>query len=110
MSAGPTPFEMLDVTGQDLPTAQASVIRSGMRVAVQRSASDTVPPGMVIGTQPAAASVVHRGAHAVLTVSTGPAPVAVPDVRTMTIPEAESMLEAQGFTVQVHQLWGWAAP
>jgi beta-lactam-binding protein with PASTA domain len=60
-----------------------------------------VAQGSVISVSPAAGSVVQRGAHVSIVVSTGPASVGVPDVRNLTSEEAEHKLEQAHFKPNV---------
>jgi beta-lactam-binding protein with PASTA domain len=60
-----------------------------------------VAQGSVISVSPAAGSVVQRGAHVSVVVSTGPASVGVPDVRNLTSAEAEHKLEQAHFKPNV---------
>ncbi len=97
-----------------LPAAKRQVTvpnvvgRSATLAATELKAADLVPvpsqapsldvaDGAVISVSPAAGSVVQRGAHVSVVVSTGPASVGVPDVRGLTGAEAEHKLERAHF-------------
>jgi beta-lactam-binding protein with PASTA domain len=58
-----------------------------------------VAKGKVIRQSPEADVQLEKGKHVAITVSKGPAPVAVPSVRGTTAAEAKATLEALGFTV-----------
>ena len=72
-----------------------------LRVRVLRDYSSTTPAGVVYQQQPAARSRVAEHSVVVLYVSRGHAPVAVPNVRKVTLAAAEHQLTAAGlrFTV-----------
>ncbi len=60
-----------------------------------------MPPGSVIGTDPAGGAKAPRDSTLQLLVSDGPAPVAVPDVtKAASFDEAAATLAALGFTVK----------
>jgi beta-lactam-binding protein with PASTA domain len=60
-----------------------------------------VAEGAVISVSPAAGSVVQRGAHVSVVVSTGPASAGVPDVRGLTSAEAKHKLQQAHFKPNV---------
>jgi len=68
-------------------------------VTVQRESSETVEAGRVVGTDPAVGELLAAGSDLTLIVSSGPAPVIVPDVRNLT--EANARLELDDFAVSV---------
>ncbi len=101
-----------------LPTSKRQVTvpnvvgRSASLASTELKAADLVPvpsqapsldvaAGAVISVSPAAGSVVQRGAHVSVVVSTGPASVGVPDVRNLTSAEAEHKLEQAHFKPNV---------
>jgi serine/threonine-protein kinase len=63
--------------------------------------SNEIAVGRVIRTDPPAGTSVEEGTTVTLIVSSGPPPVAVPDVIGMTEQEATDTLESQGFTRSV---------
>src|SRR6185437_9526168 len=63
--------------------------------------SANVPPGQVVGTQPAAGSQAARDATITIIVSTGPKQVTVPDVTGQTEGAATSALQNAGLKVTV---------
>ena len=63
---------------------------------VTREASDTVPTGVVIRTQPDEATSLQEKKPFQLVVSTGPAPRPLPDLDGLTLEEATSRLEQLG--------------
>lgn len=62
--------------------------------------SETVPTGTLLSLDPRPGTALQVGATVRVTLSRGPAPVAVPDVRGRTTPEATAALVAAGLTVE----------
>ncbi|HEY4225988.1 MAG TPA: Stk1 family PASTA domain-containing Ser/Thr kinase [Pseudolysinimonas sp.] len=93
LSAGPLP----DVIGKSY--ADASAALAAVKITAQQgdtANSDTVPTGSVIAMQLASGQVLHPGDTVKLQISSGPAPVAVPDVVGMTWDKAKAALDAAG--------------
>ena len=67
--------------------------------AVTREASDLVPTGVVIRTQPGEATSLEEKQPFQLIVSTGPAPRPLPDLNGMTLEEATFTLEQLGLVL-----------
>ena len=67
---------------------------------VTREASDTVPAGTVIRTQPGEATSLQQKKPFQLVVSTGPAPRPLPDLAGLTLEEATSSLQQLGLVLQ----------
>jgi beta-lactam-binding protein with PASTA domain len=67
--------------------------------AITQASSSTVPVGQVISQNPAAGAQVAPGSAVALTVSTGPAPVAVPNVVGLTQAAASTAITDVGLTV-----------
>ncbi|MBV8234126.1 MAG: PASTA domain-containing protein, partial [Acidimicrobiia bacterium] len=100
VSAGPRPRTVPNLAGQQFAPAAAALQQLGLTVARGPDGfSDTVPPGQVIGTAPAAGASVPRGATVTLTVSKGPDMVAVPDVGGQSVPAATTTLQQAGLQV-----------
>ena len=79
-----------DLVGRTLPAATAAATAGHLHVAVgSRVHSITVPAGLVIGQRPPARSggqqaTVKQGSTIVVSLSTGPPPVTVPDLTSFT--------------------------
>ncbi|MGD0882947.1 MAG: protein kinase, partial [Acidimicrobiales bacterium] len=79
-----------DLVGRTLPAATAVARAGHLHVAVGTLAhSTTVPAGLVVGQRPASLSggrrtTLKQGSTVVVTLSTGPPPVAVPDLGSFT--------------------------
>ncbi len=70
-------------------------------VSVEEVTSDDIPAGQVISISPKQGELVEIGGAVTLSVSAGPAPVAVPPVAGLTEGQAVNTLRALGFVVQV---------
>jgi serine/threonine-protein kinase len=85
-----------------LPAGKARAELAGLgfriRMEAQRPSPD-VPPGAILWQDPPPETVLPPGATVQLTVSDGPAPVAVPDVVGLSLPYAERILAAAGMKV-----------
>ncbi len=99
VSAGPTPVGIPQLANQTQAQATAALGNLGFYVTVSQAFSDTVPNGLVIGTQPGAGSTAQPGTTVNLVVSKGPDLVTVPPVLgTATPQEAAARLAAFGLT------------
>lgn len=93
-----------DVQGRTSADAVAVLENGGFKTRILQSADVTVPPGLVINTDPDADTAVGAGQEITLNVSTGPVPdestaaqVAVPEVRSLTYADAVRELTDAGF-------------
>jgi serine/threonine-protein kinase len=103
VSSGKERFTVPDVRNGGLAAAQATLAKLPVRVSVARQPSDAVPPGQVVGTDPANGTQVRRGQTVRLLVSSGPPIIAVPDVTGQSQDDATKALTAAGFKVAVRQ-------
>lgn len=80
-----------------LPEAEAlnEVAGRGWSVIVTSEASDTVPDGVVIRTQPPAGTSLKEGSELQLVVSSGSPPRALPELAGLSLDEARALLTAQ---------------
>jgi beta-lactam-binding protein with PASTA domain/tRNA A-37 threonylcarbamoyl transferase component Bud32 len=98
VSAGEIP----DVTGQTLDQARATLDAVGLTglPTGDGAFSDTVPLGSVISMDIPAGQVVKPGDTIALTISRGPALVAIPRVLDLDVATAREILEDLGFVVR----------
>jgi serine/threonine-protein kinase len=102
VSTGPGEELVPDVSGQSLAAAQAELQAAGFRIGGPRQqASDDVPSGQVISTDPAAGTSVEKGSTVTIIVSSGVEQVAVPGVVGQTENNATSTLQGRGLDVRV---------
>ncbi|MFN8015917.1 MAG: Stk1 family PASTA domain-containing Ser/Thr kinase [Acidimicrobiia bacterium] len=99
VSLGPSTKAVLNVVGLDSTTAAAQLGQEDFQVVTQQEASDSVPVGKVIRTDPVANTMVPRNSTVTIYVSSGPAEVSVPDVVGMTKTQATNTLQNAGFGV-----------
>ncbi len=90
-----------NVVGRSASLASTELKAADLVPVPSQAPSLDVAQGAVISVSPAAGSVVQRGAHVSVVVSTGPASVGVPDVRNLTSAEAEHKLEQAHFKPNV---------
>jgi eukaryotic-like serine/threonine-protein kinase len=85
----------------DMPyqTATAELVQVKLVADVVRQPSDTVPEDTVISQNPAAGTEVTQNSTVKLFVSSGPTAVTVPDLKGLTVQEAQSQLSDQGLAV-----------
>jgi serine/threonine-protein kinase len=104
VSSGPAPVEVPNVEGQDQVDATQTLSQAGFRVSKSNEASDSVPSGSVIGTNPPAGTPAQRGSVVTIIVSSGPDETEVPDVVDESQSQATETLTDAGFDVQVVQV------
>jgi beta-lactam-binding protein with PASTA domain/predicted Ser/Thr protein kinase len=100
-SKGPELLPVPDVGGLKLEKAKDAITKAGFEPNVEREFNDDVAEGKVIRQSPDANVNLERGQEVTITVSKGPAPVEVPEVRGKTTEQARATLEATGFRVTV---------
>ncbi|MDR1217661.1 MAG: PASTA domain-containing protein [Oscillospiraceae bacterium] len=99
VSSGKDLSEVPEVTGQKKADAQSALESAGFKVTVNEVSHETVESGAVISQSPAGGTMQQKGSRVVLTVSTGPEPVIIPDVTGMSQSLAEKTLRDLGFSV-----------
>jgi serine/threonine-protein kinase len=92
VSEGPRTVPLMDVTGLTEAKAMATLRGAHFKTKTKLEASKTVEAGHVIATTPSAETEVQEGSAITLLVSSGPAPVHVPDVVGSTREAAEATL------------------
>jgi serine/threonine-protein kinase len=92
VSGGPASAPVTDVEGLSEQEALKKLKKAGFKPRVTKQASSTVASGKVIGTNPPAGTVEQLGSGVEVLVSSGPAPVAVPDVTGQSLSAAEATL------------------
>jgi len=99
-SSGPTTIPIPDVRGQSVNDARNTLAGAGFTGTIQerQEASNDVPEGQVIGTEPGAGQQAAANTTITLVVSSGQGQVGVPNVEGLTEDNARAQL--QGFDVQ----------
>jgi beta-lactam-binding protein with PASTA domain/predicted Ser/Thr protein kinase len=104
ISAGrPTPVtgQVPSVVGVGATTASEQLRAQGFKVQTAKAVSTSTPKNSVISTNPAGGSTAPRGSTVVLTVSSGPPNVVVPNVQSESIAQAKPTLQQLQFVVKV---------
>ena len=99
VSTGPGEATVPSLAGLPREQAEAQLREAGFEPRVERSFSDTVPNGRVIGTTPPGGTTIERGTTVILDVSRGREQVEVPDVVGESEDNARSALEGAGLRV-----------
>jgi eukaryotic-like serine/threonine-protein kinase len=99
--AGGKTYSVPLVNGQTVAAAQHEIAAEGLRSTVVDQASNSVQKGLVIDSNPAQGNNVPANTLVTLYVSTGAAPVAVPDVEGKQENVAQTTLQNAGFQVTV---------
>ncbi len=92
VSRGPESAALISVAGLTGAQASAKLRAAGFKATTKRQPSTTVTAGRVISTEPSAGTEVQVGSTITLIVSSGPAPVHVPDVLGQSQSAAEATL------------------
>jgi len=101
ISDGPTPRQIPEgLVGSDVEAATTALRAVGLKAGQENAFSETVAPGIVMSTTPAAGATVPRDSTVTLVVSKGPETVTIPaSIRGMTVVEASTTLQGIGLTV-----------
>jgi serine/threonine-protein kinase len=101
VSSGAKQVSVPGVVGQQATQAQATLQNDGFQVQTKTDATSTQPAGQVINQNPVATTMVAPGSTVTITVSGGGIPV--DSVIGDSQATAQSILQGQGFTVNVQQ-------
>ncbi|MFC9353916.1 PASTA domain-containing protein [Arthrobacter sp. NPDC057013] len=97
VSKGPQLFPLPQLTGKTLDASKEALNGAGMALGkVTEKFDEEVPAGTVLGQAPASGTPVRHGTPVSLTVSKGPQPIPVPDVRGQDQDVAFRAIEAAG--------------
>jgi serine/threonine-protein kinase len=99
VSGGPATKQVPnDIIGQTADAATLKLQAAGFVVAQKQQANPTADQGTVFDSSPKPGATAPDKSTVTIFVSTGPAPVAVPSVKGLTLDDARSQLVASGFT------------
>lgn len=87
-----------DVVGKPVSEARDELTRQGFEVATRRAANDKMQAGLVFKTDPAAGSRITKGDPVLLSVSSGPAQVKIPNLKNKSSDVAVKTLTDLGLT------------
>jgi eukaryotic-like serine/threonine-protein kinase len=91
------------VNNEPVATAKAQITAAHLQYATANQVSSTVKVGYVISSNPAEGNNVPANTRVTLYVSTGAAPVDVPNVEGLSENAAQTKLQNEGFSVSVQQ-------
>ncbi|MFV0317096.1 MAG: PASTA domain-containing protein [Microthrixaceae bacterium] len=101
VSTGPDPRAVLDVTGLSSQGAAFALGAAGFEVGADLRDDNSVMVGAVIGTDPAAMTVLPRDSLVTIVVSAGPPPVALPDLKGLSQDAAVAQLTSLGLVANL---------
>jgi beta-lactam-binding protein with PASTA domain/serine/threonine protein kinase len=102
VSKGPELFPLPELTGKTLDEAKTALNRAGMALGqITETYDETAAAGTVLGQAPPGGTPARHGTPVNLTVSKGPQPIPVPDVRGQEQGAAVKALEAAGLKAVV---------
>jgi beta-lactam-binding protein with PASTA domain len=105
VSQGRQPVRVPQLVGVTLDAARATLGKIGLKVNVdQQTPNDVIPNNTIISQAQSGGSTVDPGATVGVTVSTGPVPVAVPDVSGKSPADASAALLAAGFIARIRYI------
>jgi len=102
VSSGPAPpasGQVPNVINLNAVPATHQLHQAGFKVSTVKQSSTTIQRNTVISTNPQVGSTAPRGSTVVMTISSGPPRVAVPNVVDLTLAAAKFLLQQRGFVV-----------
>lgn len=101
VSTGPATVAVPDVVGNEATTAQGAIEAAGLVATTVEQSDDEVEAGIVVETNPRAGVEVAVGTEVVITVSTGPSDVEVPDLLGLTPQQASEVAQETGLQIDI---------
>jgi eukaryotic-like serine/threonine-protein kinase len=86
-----------DLAGETQSAAVASLRHEGLVPVVSLAANSRVPSGQVVGSTPPSGTIVKKGSHVSVVVSSGPGVIGLPNVNGKGSAEAVKILREKGF-------------
>jgi eukaryotic-like serine/threonine-protein kinase len=86
-----------DLAGETQAAAVASLRHEGLVPVVSLAANSRVPSGQVVGSTPPSGTIVKKGSHVSVVVSSGPGVIGLPNVNGKGSAEAVKILREKGF-------------
>ncbi len=99
-SARPEKRTVPDLAGMAQGVA-LNAVAGDFKASLAEEASETVPVGVVIRTDPVSGTSVEKNSALTLYVSTGPAPRTLPELVGLTVADATAKLDGMGLVVEV---------
>lgn len=98
LSKGPERYKVPNVRGMTQSDASSTLSDSNLETGqILQDYSRKWPEGQVMRADPKVGTPLKKGTAVSLTISMGPEPVVVPDVRNQTLEQAQAALSAAGF-------------
>ena len=111
MSKGPERYRVPKVRGMSQSAASQALAAVNLKTGqILQDYSRKVPEGQVIRTDPKIATPLKRDTAVSLTISQGPEPVVVPDVRGMTVDQAQAALAGGGLKPRTTERFDESVP
>jgi serine/threonine-protein kinase len=111
LSKGPERFRVPDVKGMSQAGATSALESVSLKAGqIVQDYSRKVPEGLVVRSDPAVGTPLKRDTPVSLTLSLGPEPVVVPDVRGMTLDQAQATLIGGGLKPRVVEQFDETVP
>jgi beta-lactam-binding protein with PASTA domain/serine/threonine protein kinase len=105
ISRGPERHQVPDLRGKTLDDAQQQLQDDKLTYGHEEQRfDDTVAKGLVLTTDPAPGTTLHRDAAVDVVVSKGPKPIAIPDLTGKPGDRAKQRLTTLGFTVDASEV------
>ena len=102
VSKGPELFPLPELVGKSLDEAKTTLNGAGMALGqISETFDESEPPGTVLAQAPRSGNPVRHGTPVDLTVSKGPRPIPVPDVRGQEQGDAVKAIEAAGLKARI---------
>ena len=99
LSSGPTQVAVPDIVDIKQKAAKTAITDAGLNVGTSSSQQDDRPRNTVLSQEPAAGTMVDEGSAVDYVLSSGPATVAVPEVRDLGEGDANAAITDAGLTV-----------
>jgi serine/threonine protein kinase len=103
VSTGKPNVALPDLTGYTLADAQKDLTNAKFQMKVQHQFNASSARGTIVSQTPPAGSKLREGGLVTLVVSDGPAPVRIPNLKGLTLAQAENLANRTGFTVHVSE-------
>jgi eukaryotic-like serine/threonine-protein kinase len=101
LSGGPRQVEVPDVVGEPADEATTLLADEGLTPRTVEEFDEDVEAGLVLSSDPVAGTLLDETSEVTLTVSRGPRPIEVADVRGRPLDEATTLLGADGLELEV---------
>ncbi len=109
ISLGP-PLVVPNIVGVQIAQAQSTLQQLGLQMTISSRGPSNLPSGAVVSQDPAAGASASPGSTVSVVASTGPPPVAVPQLVGQNVAAATALLAAAGLSIAVTTVAGAGSP